>query len=277
VTVRYEELVPPAPLRPLVHRLWTLRGDAGVESDFQRAMPDGRPEIIFNLADRFESRSAGGTERQPAALLVGPTTSALELRPTGRVDLVGLRLQPGAGPALVGLSGLELLNRAADLSDLRLSWTETLAERLAGLERTVDRVALVQSRVGRMAGQVRRDMRMEAGIELVLRSRDAVRIRRIADLVGLSPRHLARLFRERVGVGPKLLGRLTRFQRVLRALEQGSPPRWAAMAQRHGYFDQAHLGREFRGFAGVSPGRYLAAAREVTRHFIDGEAAAQKS
>jgi AraC-like DNA-binding protein len=275
VTVRYQELVPPAELRPLVHRLWTLRGDAGADSDFQRAMPDGRPEIIFNLADRFESRGAGGTERQPTALLVGPTTGALELRPTGRVDLVGLRLQPGASPALVGLSGLELLNRAADLGELRLFWAENLAERLAGLERTADRVALVESRVGRMAAQVRREPRLEAAIELVLRSRDAARTPRIADLVGLSPRHLARLCRERVGVGPKLLGRLTRFQRVLRALERGNQPRWAALAQRHGYFDQAHLGRDFRAFAGVSPGRYLAAAREVTRHFIDGEAAAQ--
>lgn len=269
--MRYLELVPPTPLRPLIHRVWILQADAAAESEFQRAMPDGRPEIVFNLADRFESRRPEGSERQPAALLVGPTTRALELRPTGRVDLVGLRLQPGAAPTLLGLSGLELLDRAADLADMHLPWARDLAEQLAELDGTRDRVALVEERVGWMAGRFTRDPRVEAGIELVLRSRGSVHVRRVAEHVNLSPRHLSRLCRERVGVGPKLLGRLTRFQRVLRELETGTRPRWAAMAQRHGYFDQAHLVRDFRGFAGVSPGRYLAAAREVTRHFIDGE------
>jgi AraC-like DNA-binding protein len=269
--MRYLELAPPPLLRPLVHRVWILRGEAGPESDFQRAMPDGRPEIVLNLAARFESRETGYLERQPATLLVGPTTRALELRPTGRIDLVGLRLQPGAAPALLGLSGLELLDRTMDLGDLHLPWAKDLAERLFELDGTLDRVALVEERLGRATGKARRDSRVEAGIELVLRSRGTVRLRQIADSVGLSPRHLSRLCRERAGIGPKLLGRLTRFQRVLRELEQGARPRWAAMAQRHGYFDQAHLGRDFRTFAGVSPGRYLAAAREVTRHFIDGE------
>jgi AraC-like DNA-binding protein len=269
--MRYLELPPPPPLRSLIHRVWILQANAAPGAEFQRAMPDGRPEIVFNLADRFESRRQEGPERQPAALLVGPTTRAIELRPTGRVDLVGLRLQHGAAPALLGLSGLELLNCAADLADMRLPWARDLAEQLARLGRTRDRVTLVEERVGRAAGRFGRDSRMEAGIELVLRSREAVQVRRVAEHVGLSPRHLSRLCRERVGVGPKLLGRLTRFQRVLRELEAGSKPRWAAMAQRHGYFDQAHLGRDFRTFAGVSPGRYLAAAREVTRHFIDGE------
>jgi AraC-like DNA-binding protein len=269
--MRYLELAPPPPLRPLIHRLWILQADAAPGSEFQRAMPDGRPEIIFNLADRFESQRPGGPERQPLALLVGPTTRALELRPTGRVDLVGLRLQPGAAPALLGLSGLELLDRAADLADIRLPWAKDLAERLAELDGARDRVALVEECVTRATGRFRSDPRVEAGIELVLRSRGAVHVRRVAELVGLSPRHLSRLCRERAGVGPKLLGRLTRFQRVLRELEAGIRPPWAAMAHRYGYFDQAHLGRDFRAFAGVSPGRYLAAAREVTRHFIDGE------
>jgi AraC-like DNA-binding protein len=269
--MRYRELVPPAPLRPLVHRVWMLQGEAAAENEFQRAMPDGRAEIVFNLADRFESRAPGGPERQPAALVVGPTTRAIELRPTGRVDLVGLRLQPGATAALLGLSGLDLLDRAADLADLHPTWARDLAERLSERGRTLERMELVEQSLTRTSGVAGRDPRLEAGIGFVLRSQGAVRIRRVAELVGLSPRHLSRLCRERAGLGPKLLGRLTRFQRVLRELEQGTRPRWAAMAQRHGYFDQAHLGRDFRTFAGIAPGRYLAATREVTRHFIDGE------
>lgn len=102
--MRYREYPPSEALRGVVHRFWTLRGDApGPGSDFQRAMPDGRPELVFNLADRFESRRNGTTERQPAALVVGPTTTALPLRPTGRIDLVGVRLVPGPWPGLLGM------------------------------------------------------------------------------------------------------------------------------------------------------------------------------
>lgn len=270
--MRYRELSPPPALRPLVHRLWILQGTAEPGGgEFQRAMPDGRPEIVFNLADRFESRDGREVARQPAALLVGPTTRAMELRPTGRIDLVGIRLQPGAAPALLGVSGRELVDRAADLEDLDLDWVQDLRERLVGCQRVSERLDIVQQRLLGARDRVRSDQRLAAGIALVLRSRGPVRVGGIAALVGLSPRHLSRICRERTGVGPKLLGRLTRFQRVLRELEQETSARWAALAQRHGYFDQAHLARDFRRFAGMSPGRYSAAAREVTRHFIEGE------
>ncbi len=270
--MRYLELPPHAGLRSLVHRLWVLDGTAGPgDAEFQRAMPDGRPELIFNLADLFESRTSTGVERQPAALLVGPTTRAMELRPTGRVALVGLRLQPGAAPALLGVSGRELADRAADLRDLSVEWLRGLPEQLAACRRTPERLELVQRRLYGAAARARRDRRLEAGIGLVLGSRGPARIGAIAARVGLSPRHLSRICRERVGVGPKVLGRLARFQRVLWELEQSHPPRWAALAARHGYFDQPHLARDFRRFAGRTPGGYLAAARGVTRNYIDGE------
>jgi AraC-like DNA-binding protein len=271
--MRYREVPPPAALRQLVHRFWILQGDAGPNADFQRAMPDGRPEIIFNLADRFESRSEAGGRLQSAALLVGPTTRAMELRPTGRIDLAGLRLQPGAAPALLGLSGRELVDRAMELAVLDVAWARDLPERLAESDRTSDRLDLMERSLLGARERWRGDLRLEAGIGLVLRARGPVRVGRIAAGVGISPRHLSRLCRERAGIGPKLLGRLARFQRVLRELEQDRPPRWAALAHRHGYFDQAHLAGDFRRFAGVSPGRYLLAQREVTRHFIEQEIA----
>jgi transcriptional regulator GlxA family with amidase domain len=84
----------------------------------------------------------------------------------------------------------------------------------------------------------------------------------------MSYRQLSRLFRERTGLGPKLLMRLARFQRVLRALECPGPRPLASLAVRAGYFDQAHLAGEFRSFAGVPPSRYLREMRELTRNFI---------
>ena len=85
--MHYQELAPPAELRDLVHRIWLLRGAAAPGcAPFQRVMPDGRAELIFNLADPFECRDGDGARAQPLALLVGPNRRAMEIRATGAVD-----------------------------------------------------------------------------------------------------------------------------------------------------------------------------------------------
>jgi AraC-like DNA-binding protein len=68
-----------------------------------------------------------------------------------------------------------------------------------------------------------------------------------------SRRRLAESFREYVGVTPKLLARLVRFDRVVRASKDGRPVSWSTLAHRFGYADQAHLTREFREFSGLTP------------------------
>jgi methylphosphotriester-DNA--protein-cysteine methyltransferase len=76
--------------------------------------------------------------------------------------------------------------------------------------------------------------------------------------MGTTPRTLERLFDRHVGMPPKRLARLERFQAVLRRAGDGGDLRGlrdAALAA--GYFDQAHFLREFRAFAGVSPSTFF--------------------
>jgi transcriptional regulator GlxA family with amidase domain len=72
-----------------------------------------------------------------------------------------------------------------------------------------------------------------------------------------------------VGLGPGSLGRLTRFQRVLRAIDRDPGVSLARVAAGAGYFDQAHMSRDFRRFAGTTPAGYRREVRELTRHFVD--------
>jgi hypothetical protein len=130
--MRYEELAPPAELRELVHRIWLMRG-AGVPgrtlggAPFQRVMPDGRAELIFNLADPFECRDGDGVRAQPLALLVGPNRRAMEIRATGSVDLVGVRFRPEALSAWLRVGGGEMLDRTCALGELPAPLDRTLA------------------------------------------------------------------------------------------------------------------------------------------------------
>ena len=65
-------------------------------------------------------------------------------------------------------------------------------------------------------------------------------------------------FREQLGVPPKTMARILRFQKAVRLLGTSTQLRWAEIALRCGYYDQAHFNRDFRDFAGASPGEFLA-------------------
>jgi AraC-like DNA-binding protein len=83
---------------------------------------------------------------------------------------------------------------------------------------------------------------------------------------GLSRRRLSQLFREQVGMAPKLYCRLARFRELVRQIAAGGPVDWADVALAGGYYDQAHLAHEFRDFSGMSPSGYLAAERPFVNH-----------
>jgi transcriptional regulator GlxA family with amidase domain len=73
-----------------------------------------------------------------------------------------------------------------------------------------------------------------------------------ADL-GMSERHLRRVFRDAVGVSPKAFAKLARFHRALGAAHADRRTSWARIATATGYYDQAHLIDEFRTITGVTP------------------------
>jgi AraC-like DNA-binding protein len=75
--------------------------------------------------------------------------------------------------------------------------------------------------------------------------------------LGWSRRHLAAMFREQVGLPPKSVARLLRFESVLRRIDADAV-RWADIAQDFGYCDQSHLNRDFRDLLGTTPTEYLA-------------------
>ena len=74
---------------------------------------------------------------------------------------------------------------------------------------------------------------------------------------GWSRRHFGERFREHVGLAPKPAARVLRFRRALALLERDDGARLGEIALDCGYYDQAHLNRDFRAFAGSAPGDHL--------------------
>jgi AraC-like DNA-binding protein len=84
---------------------------------------------------------------------------------------------------------------------------------------------------------------------------------------GYSPRHFIELFRSTVGLAPKHYYRVRRFSNALGRLARGNA-RLADVAASAGYSDQAHLSREFRELAGVTPSAYQPRAADSEHHHV---------
>jgi AraC-like DNA-binding protein len=97
---------------------------------------------------------------------------------------------------------------------------------------------------------------------------------------GWSRRQFTARFTRAAGLPPKTFARVLRFQRAKALLAAAGGPSLSEIALDCGYYDQAHLNRDFRAFAGCTPTELMArrlpagyAAQEVA--FVqDGECAA---
>jgi AraC-like DNA-binding protein len=87
-----------------------------------------------------------------------------------------------------------------------------------------------------------------------------IRIEAIAARIGWSRKHLSQRFRDEIGLSPKSLARMFRFNRALDLANRAAQPDWADLAAECGYADQAHLTREFGEFAGATPTGWQARA-----------------
>ena len=231
-------------LRPYVRSYWKLEGASGSPQDI---FPDGSMEAVFHFGDRF----AG----QPRALLAGQMLEPARVQPTGKVEVWGIRFRPGGVAAFLAMPQNQLTNQIADLND---AWPElaSVFERQSFAD--VDALLCGSIRVKFDAAAFGALQRLDASPDLEL---DA-----LASSVNLSARQFRRRMAGVCGVGPKLAARLARFRTALGRSENATT--LAELAADSGYADHAHMIRDFRQFAGMSPSETVCSLTGITRVFV---------
>lgn len=264
--MRYREIRPRPPLDRFLECVWFADADPpSPGARPERIVPDGCPELIVHLADPFESLDETGSgARQPRSSLVGTLTRPLHVRPQGRVRTMGVRFRPFGLSAFLAVPLHELTDRTTPIGDLWNGAARRLEEALGEARSDAQRAGRAEQFFReRLRPQV--DRAIEGTVGEILRSRGQARLEPLARRAGLSLRQIERRFRDAVGVGPKSLARVVRFQEVLRRLSDDEP--WVEVALDCGYYDQAHLNRDFRDFGGLAPSRFRASEGDLARQF----------
>nr|BFE38284.1 AraC family transcriptional regulator [Actinomadura rugatobispora] len=226
-----------------------------------RTLPGRHAVVIISLGTPLRLTVPGAGSGHYGTFVSGLYDAHGSYEHPGGQRGVQLDLTPLGAYTLLGVPMALLTNIAVELADLIGPAAGELVERLAGEpgwpERfdLLDRFLLHRLEIGPSpaAEVVRAWQVLEA-------TGGMAPVAELAGEVGWSRRHLTHRFKEQVGLPPKVMARVLRFQRALDLLAGGDPG-WAGVAARCGFYDQAHLNREFRALAGCTPTELLTQLR----------------
>lgn len=243
--------------------IWFL--DTGTSEHTQeRTLPTGTVDLVFNLSEET-SQLYTGTHLNKTQSLTGPIVCGAHSRPFGidtsqPTKVLGIHFKPGGAASFLGLPSNELQNQNVALNDLWGHNANTLLDQLRHQETVYQQFRLLEQILcSCLEISFHADRITKLAIPVMESTQPQIRIRTLADQFGLSQRQFYQIFHEHVGVSPKTFLRIHRFQKALQKLETvNKNPEWAHFAVECGYFDQAHLIKEFVTLSGLTPLQYQA-------------------
>ncbi|MCI0586067.1 MAG: AraC family transcriptional regulator [Planctomycetes bacterium] len=264
---------PHSALAPFVERLWHFDeiGDVGSPRfPRERALPTGSTTLVFRLSPepiRLFEDARDEVGRTYGHSVVAGARSSFHLRDTSAPSWsVGAQFRPGGAAALLGFPADALSERHTPLEALWGEDAHRERERLLEARTPLARIARLEELL--LSRRVIREF-VDPSVALALARLGApggCSIGRLARETGYSHRWLIGRFRRIVGLSPKVYARIRRFQGAIELAARGGSRGWAEVAVDCGFYDQAHLSREFQAFAGLPPGAYAPLSEDRPNH-----------
>ena len=267
----FTTIVPAPPLRQSIAMPWDWRVEPG-SFRLERILPQPGTTLIINLHEDetrvYSDDAPCRLERSCGTVFSGQFTRSFVIDSVEQIAVIGVAFRPAGACAFLRERMDVLGNRHTAFDDLAGPSARALRERLLQVPAADARLALLEGWLrSRFSG-----IAPHPAVALALHGLDRLpQVPRIGDLVaasGLSARRFGTLFREQVGIGAKRYARMQRFRMVVAGATDGRRVDWSQVALDCGFHDQPHLAREFRAFAGMTPGAYLARRRDHVNHVL---------
>lgn len=267
-------------LRPYVHGFFATSSSL-VRPARERHLPAAEVPMVLNFGashTRLRAGSDGGPQRLDQAWVTGLQTRYHLGEAIGERRFMVVRFTPLGAHLFLHLSMDALTDRAVPLEQVDARIASLVSDRVMVARGWAERFDAMERLIGGRMAQRTVPPPVERAWNGLVRTWGQRPVASLAADAGCSHRHLIQQFRTCIGLPPKKVAMLLRFNRSIRAvaherpgdspnkpyLEGSAPPgadgfgtRWADVAAECGYFDQSHFIHEFRAFAGASPSEFL--------------------
>lgn len=255
----YRTMKPQPLLEPYVDCIWLLASSGASPLGDELILPDGKTELIIHFGDYFQKLGPENKfENQARTLFAGQITERIVLRSTGEVGMVAVRFKPGGSSRFFRFPHHELVDQIVDFHDIFGKEIATIQEQILNAATADERMHIIERfLVLQMMHHDSDDQLIRQACRYIEQSGGEYTVGDLVKLIGLSERQFERRFKAAVGLTPKMLARIVRFQRFIALAQEQKIITLTDAAFACGYYDQAHFIRDFKAFAGVNPTNYL--------------------
>lgn len=227
-----------------------------------RVLPDGCSDILLTYDPVREEldMSYCGNYTKPFAFHEEPEVGTSS---SGTGYTFGVRFFPGGARVFHGIALDEFTDRRIPLEQCwprSAAELQELGERMLATTSFRERARLMDTYLNSWISSTLLHEHMSEGdlmknvLHRIFTSGGQTSIQELAAQETVSERQLHRYFKPWIGISPKRFSEVVRCQQVLACIQQGHIRDWAELAMAQGFFDQAHLIRQFRAWYGATPG-----------------------
>ena len=241
--MKYSQVNPDKSLASYIDAYWTVQGDS-INSITEKILPDGCIDIIFNLGSDCLTDNGAFNIRSEKIYLVGTMTRFKETIMHNETRLVGVRFKPA------GFSAFHRFSSLHEIADKTIDYEKIFLFDLKKL--SIDHVTYFnQFFLDKLKKP--NDFLLQV-IETIRIQRGQIKVDALASKHFTTVRQLERSFKQHIGISPKELINLIRYQNAMTAFqERKSGESILSIAIDNGYYDHAHLTNEFKRYNGVVP------------------------
>lgn len=268
--MEYNTYPPDERLAKQVKFYWSLKNeDTDAPHDRERIFPDGCIELIFNYGEKFKKfDSKTDFHIQPPAFIHGQLKTYFELQATGKIGVFSARMHPAGLRPFVDLDVDTFTGSTLTMEQVWGSDGKTLENDIITCTTNEERITILEEFLLRKRQAMKVDnMPVEYCVDTMLKNIGNISIDELAGELEIGKRQLERRFTTTVGISPKLLARIIRFQNILQLIENKEFKSFTTVAYEGGFYDQAHFIKDFKDFTGLNPKQYFSENLEMVKHF----------
>lgn len=245
-------------LRSYVKLICTMDCDEGTDNNHVRVLPDTCVELFLNYTST--PIAIIGDELYKRSIVSFRMSRPMDIQMRKGAGCLAICFYPGMAYKFFHLPMQMLTDTNTALSDVWKDLAKEIEDKLTSAPDNETRVFIVQNYLLRQLSLGKNDLQVTHCLQQMQGAAGSISLSKLTNDTGISQRHLSRKFQEYIGLSPKEYLRVYRFIQSLSQLKKYPECSLTEIACKSGYYDQAHFNRDYKNYAGCTPGELARAA-----------------